>query len=186
MKIRTARADDARSLLQIYAPYVKNTAISFEYDVPTEEEFRRRITDTLTSYPYLVAEENGKQLGYAYASVYHGRRAYMHSVELSVYVDENRHGEGIGRALYTELESLLTRQNVFNLYACITHAEEENDPYVTSGSVLFHEKMGYNLCGDMHCCGYKFGRWYGTVWMEKVIAGRPETPQDFIPFTNLD
>lgn len=184
MKIRTALPEDAKALLDIYAPYVRDTAITFEYDVPEETEFRKRILQTLKEYPYLVAEENGEILGYAYASRFHGREAYRHVAEVSVYVKEGCHRKHIGSALYTELEKLLLRQNVFLLYACVTVPDRE-DPHVTDRSLLFHEKLGYKPVGKHELCGYKFGAWYSVMWLEKLLCTRPDKPSPFLPFSSL-
>lgn len=97
MDIRLAKPSDARSLLDIYAPYIEDTAITFEYEVPTIEDFANRIEKTLEKYPYLVAEEDGLILGYAYASTYYARAAYDWAVELSVYVSQDARGIGVGR-----------------------------------------------------------------------------------------
>ena len=107
MNIRLARPSDASTLLAIYAPYVENTAITFEYEVPTIEDFANRIEKTLEKYPYLVAEEDGLILGYAYASTYYARAAYDWAVELSVYVSQDARGKGVGSKLYDKLEDLL-------------------------------------------------------------------------------
>lgn len=183
MIIRTASLHDAPQLLGIYAPYVKNTAITFEYDVPDEKEFAGRIENTLKEYPYLVAEEeNGRIIGYAYAGMFRHRAAYKHSVEMSIYLDGEYRGQGIGRQLYQKLEQLLLQQNIYVLYACITTTEREQDAHLTPDSIFFHRKMGYTLAGTHHHCGYKFGKWYSMIWMEKSICERPEHPQPFIPF----
>ena len=185
MEIRVATEQDAEAIRNIYAPYVEKTAITFEYDVPSVEEFRHRIATTLREYPYLVAIEDGEVVGYAYAGPFYGRAAYKHSAEVSVYVSENQRGHGTGKLLYQQLESALASQNVFVLYACITAAECEGDPYVTDGSLRFHEKMGYRLTGKHNQCGYKLGRWYSVVWMEKSMADRPAVPEPFVPFPAL-
>jgi len=183
MEIIVATPGHAEGLLAVYAPYVRNTAVTFEYDVPDPGVFRRRIADTLRAYPYLVAIDSGKILGYAYAAPFHGRPAYQHSVETSIYLDSRCRRQGIGRLLYRELEARLLRQNVFVLYACITCTDRENDAHLTDGSVRFHEKMGYTLVGEHHLCGYKFDKWYSVCWMEKTIGERPEKPEPFIPFS---
>ena len=182
MKIRQARPEDAKDILNIYAPYVRETAISFEYEVPDEDEFRRRIQDTLRKYPYLVSEEDGRVTGYAYAGSFKWREAYKHSSEVSIYIARDQRGKGIGRALYEELERLLLKQNVFVLYACITEAYEDCDPYLNDDSIRFHEKMGFRLCGRHTRCGYKFDRWYNMIWMEKVSSDLPDHPDEFIPY----
>ena len=119
IQIRTATETDAEKLLEIYAPYVKNTAITFEYEVPSVEEFRDRIYNTLKRYPYLVAEVEGTIYGYAYVSPFHERAAYDWAVETSIYVDQNKKGMGIGKKLYETLEKILKKQNILNLNACI-------------------------------------------------------------------
>ena len=117
LRIRMAVPEDAGTLLKIYEPYVKNTCITFEYQVPSVEEFTQRIRETLKKYPYLIAEQNGEILGYAYASPFKGRPAYDWAVETTVYLKVNVRGNGIGRQLYTALEDILRRQNITNANA---------------------------------------------------------------------
>lgn len=167
--IRTATLSDAQALLNIYAPYVEHTAITFEYDVPSVEEFAFRIKNTLQKYPYLVAEKNGRLLGYAYASPFHERPAYDWAVETSIYVDQNIKHQGIGRRLHDALEDALRSQGILNMNACIAYPPEE-DEYLDRNSVEFHTHMGYRLVGEFYKCGYKFHRWYNMVWMEKLIG----------------
>lgn len=169
MTIRTATIADASRLLEIYAYYVKNTAISFEYDVPSLEEFRNRIAGTLKKYPYLAIEEDGIIRGYAYAGAFKARAAYAHSCEVSIYVDHSAKGRGYGRALYEALEQELKGIGILNLYACIGDPEVE-DEYLTRNSEQFHQYMGFTKVGTFHKCGYKFGRWYNMIWMEKIIG----------------
>ncbi len=176
--IRTATPDDAAALAAIYRPYVEGTAITFEYEAPTEEEFRSRIAHTLERYPYLVAEEKddpANLLGYAYAGVYHGRAACSWSVETSIYVDKAERKRGIGRALHAALEEELRAMGIQNMYACITALPEDrtDDPYLTDASIRFHERLGYELCARFHKCGYKFGQWYDVVWMEHMLGSHP-------------
>lgn len=167
--IRTATLSDAQALLNIYSPYVEHTAITFEYDVPSVEEFASRIKNTLQKYPYLVAEKNGRLLGYAYASPFHERPAYDWAVETSIYVDQNIKHQGIGRRLHDALEDALRSQGILNMNACIAYPPEE-DEYLDKNSVEFHTHMGYRLVGEFYKCGYKFHRWYNMVWMEKLIG----------------
>ena len=167
--IRTAILSDAQALLNIYSPYVEHTAITFEYDVPSVEEFASRIKNTLQKYPYLVAEKNGRLLGYAYASPFHERPAYDWAVETSIYVDQNIKHQGIGRRLHDALEDALRSQGILNMNACIAYPPEE-DEYLDKNSVEFHTHMGYRLVGEFYKCGYKFHRWYNMVWMEKLIG----------------
>lgn len=167
--IRIAKPEDAEELLSIYAPYVEWTAITFEYTVPTVEEFRERLYNTLKKYPYLVAEQNGEILGYAYAGPFKAKAAYAWSVETSIYVKAGERRRGLGRLLYEALERQLKKQGILNLYACIAYPEIE-DEYLTEDSVHFHKKMGYRMIGTFYQCGYKFHRWYHMVWMEKMIG----------------
>lgn len=183
MNIRTATPDDAEAILSIYGPYIEKTAITFEYAVPSVEEFRKRIENTLEKYPYLVMEEEGLIIGYAYASQFHTRRAFIYGSELSVYVDVNHKKRGVGKALYDEITRILLKQNVLRLYACIAVTGDENDPYLTNASVDFHEKEGFLLTARHQNAGYKFGRWYDIVWMEKVIGDYVDKPKQFIPFS---
>ncbi|MCQ2429839.1 MAG: N-acetyltransferase family protein [Clostridia bacterium] len=166
-----ASPSDAEELLAIYAPYVENTAISYEYVPPTAEEFRRRIEKVLTAYPYLTVREDGHILGYAYASRFKERKAYDRSVELSVYVRADCRGRGIGRMLYTEMEKRLPACGVTNLYACIAvpSLEKGPDEYASYDSVKFHTAMGYAMVGRFAGCACKFGRVYDMVFMEKRI-----------------
>ena len=167
--IRAAAPEDAKDLLEIYAPYVTDTAVTYEYTVPTSEEFASRISHTLERYPYLVAEEDGEILGYAYAGAFHPRAAYAWDVEMSIYIKKDHKHSGIGRALYEALENITRYLRVLNVYACIACPEKE-DEYLTKDSIRFHEHMGYRIVAEFRECAYKFGRWYGMVWMEKRIG----------------
>lgn len=185
MTIRQATEADAEALVAIYAPYITDTAITFENDIPSTEEFRGRIRAIAKEYPYPVIEEDGAILGYAYASCFHAREAYRHSVETSIYLRQDMRGRGLGCVLYEALEKALYRQNVYTLYACITRADDEHDPYVTNASIRFHERNGYKLIGSHDLSGYKFDRWYSIVWMEKVMRERAGHPDPFIPYEKL-
>ena len=145
--IRTVSPNDAAALLAIYAPYVQETAITFEYEVPSTEEFARRITHTLKKYPYLVAEKDHTILGYAYAGPFHERAAYDWAVETSIYVDQNLKHSGIGGLLHDALENALKKQGILNMNACIACTPTE-DPHLNNNSVEFHTHMGYRLVGE--------------------------------------
>lgn len=168
-KIRVATIEDAEKLLEIYAPYVEKTAITFEYEVPSVEEFAGRIRHVLEKYPYLVAERGGEIVGYAYVGEFKSRAAYDWAVETTVYVKDDQKKTGIGKDLYLALEKILKEQNILNLNACIGYPEVE-DEHLTKNSVQFHEHLGYRFVGEFVKCGYKFGRWYNMVWMEKHIG----------------
>ena len=182
--IRPVSAADAEQLAEIYAPYVKNTAITFEYDAPSAGEFTRRISHTLETYPYLAAEAEGKILGYGYAGPLKERAAYDRSCEMSIYIRQDQKRRGIGRVLYGTLEECLKAQNILNLYACISYPEKE-DEYLSLDSVWFHEHMGYRLIGRFHQCGYKFGRWYDMIWMEKFIGDHIDKPLEVKKYPEL-
>lgn len=182
--IRTATPADASALLAIYAPYITDTAVSFEYDVPSVEEFADRIRETLKKYPYLAAEVNGQIVGYCYVGIMHGRQAYDWTVETSIYVDQNYKRMGIGQKLHDALEQSLSAMGILNLYACIAFPIGE-DPYLTEDSVHFHEHLGYQRTAHFHKCGYKFHRWYDIVWMEKMIGEHLENQPAIRPFPEL-
>ncbi len=165
---RLAKIGDAAELVSLYAPYVRETAITFEYDVPTVSEFSKRVRKALSQFPYLVAEKDGKILGYAYAGAFHPRKAYAWCAELSVYVVQDAHGGGLGKSLVMQLETILKRQGYCNAYACVAVPRGE-DPYLDTNSLDFHTHIGYETIGRFHRCGCKFGRWYDMVWMEKYL-----------------
>ena len=173
IEIRTANVDDAEAILEIYAYYVKETAIAFECDVPTVDEFKTRIERILKKYPYFVAIRNEKIIGYAYAGAFVGRAAYDWSAEMTIYIAADEKRQGLGKRLYETLENALAKMGITNLYACIGYPEVE-DEYLTANSAQFHEHMGYVKCGEFHRCGYKFGRWYHMIWMEKIIGEHRE------------
>ncbi len=159
IEIRSAQIEDAADLVAIYAPYVEQTAITFETQVPTVAEFANRIEQTLEKFPYLVAAEEGQVLGYAYASTYKARAAYEWTVELSVYVQQEARGKGIGQQLYTALEEELEAHGFKNFLACITLPNPE--------SIAFHEKNDYKQVAHFRKVGYKFGAWHDIVWYQK-------------------
>ena len=161
--IRPVSTADSQALLDIYRPYVEYTAITFEYEVPSIQEFEKRISKTLEIYPYLVAEENGQVLGYAYASTYYARTAYDWTTELSIYVAKEARGQGIGSALYTALEEELQARGYLRFLACIAVPNE--------ASISMHEKRGYVQVAHFPKIGYKFNKWHDIVWMQKTIDG---------------
>ena len=182
--LRTAVPQDAEALLAIYTPYVRETAITFEWEVPTVQEFAARMAKVLERYPYLVAEQDGVLLGYAYASAFHPRAAYGWSVETSIYVDQSKKRRGTGSQLYAKLEQVLKAQGVLNLDACIAYPARE-DEYLTRDSVAFHHKLGYHIVGHFCSCGCKFGRWYDMVWMEKQIGEHLTQPPAIQTFSQV-
>lgn len=178
ISIRPATPKDASFLLAIYAPYVEKTVITFEYEVPTPEDFRERIQHTLKQYPYLVAEIDNCICGYAYASPFKTRAAYRWSAETSIYVREDTQRMGVGQALYQALETYLARQNVCNLCACIAHPNPASE--------AFHEQFGYKTVAHFHKSGYKNRKWIDMIWMEKELLPHSIPPLPFIPFPELE
>ncbi|MBQ2879076.1 MAG: N-acetyltransferase [Anaerotignum sp.] len=176
--IRPVTEADAAELVAIYAPYVLETAVTYEYEVPSAEEFRGRIENTTKNYPYLAAEEEGIILGYAYASAFHPRAAFRWSAEATVYLKKEAHGRGIGRMLYKKLEDELRKQNVQTVIALIADPNPE--------SVAFHEKMGYRIAGRLTNCAYKLGEWRGMYYMEKFLGDHEGMPKDFIPYPEIE
>ena len=170
MSVRHATVQDVPRILEIYAPYVQNTAISFEYAVPTLEEFTQRFLGITAQFPWLVWEENGAILGYAYGSLPFERTAFQWSAEASIYLCPEAQGKGIGRKLYAALEKILKAQGYKKVYAIITTA---NAP-----SVAFHEAVGYRHTATMPNCGYKLGNWHGIVWMEKDLNNWDVPPRE--------
>lgn len=182
--IRIATPEDTEQLLQIYAPYVTDTAISFEYDVPSVTAFKNRVTNTLQKYPWLVAEQDGRIVGYTYAGPFIARAAYGWNVETTIYLQQDKKRTGIGRVLYEALEKALTLQNILTANACIGYPETE-DEYLTLNSIQFHEHLGYQMVGIFHQCGYKFNRWYHMAWMEKHLGVHTDNPPAVIPFPQI-
>ena len=175
--LRKATTEDGAALAAIYKYYVEETAVPFEYIAPSAEEFSQRIAHKTEKYPFLVAEEDGKPIGYAYASEYRERAAYSWDVETSVYVDTAHQGHGIGKRLYGALEEILKLQGVVNLYACIT--------YPNTYSVAMHEAFGFDYIGRFHSAGFKFGVWRDVSWFEKQISF-PSEPAPVIPYPELN
>lgn len=161
MSIRMATEQDVAQILEIYAPYILGSAATFEYSVPTLEAFTRRFQTITQQFPWLVWEEDGKILGYAYGSAPFERAAFQWCAESSVYLHPDAQGKGIGKALYAQLEKLLTLQGYKKTYAIITTENE--------ASLAFHRAVGYTHTAALPGCGFKFGRWYGVTWMEKPL-----------------
>ena len=166
MEFRLASTEDAPELLEIYKPYVEKTAITFEYEVPSLEEFANRLNTISASFPYIVAIQEGQIIAYAYAGRYKDRKAYDWVCELSIYVDENQRHHGVGSQLYMKLMELLKGLNYQRAYACIT--------YPNYASISFHQRLGFNLLGIFEKSGYKFEQWHGIAWMDKVLQESDE------------
>ena len=178
VSIRRATPEDASALVAIYAPYVLNTTITCEYDVPSTEEFRARIERTLAAgYPYLVAEADDVPIGYAYVGALNSRRAYDWSVETSIYLAQDERGRGTGRKLHDALKACVAAMGMTNMCALIAVPHDADDEYLTHNSQDFHAHMGYRLVGTFDRCAQKFGRWYDMCWMELTLRERePNMP----------
>ena len=176
MGIRMATAADTAELLAIYGQYI-NTSITCEYTLPSEETFSARITGILAEYPYLVWQEEGKILGYAYAHRHMERAAYQWNAELSVYLDRAARGRGLGRRLYGALMELLTMQGILTAHALVT---SPNPP-----SQALHEAMGFSLLAVHRLAGFKAGAWHDVLWYEKVLSPRAPDPVSPVPWSVL-
>jgi len=168
INIRLATAKDSARFLEIYGPFVQNTVVSFEYTVPEEAEFAKRVNSVLEKLPWLVCEIDGIIVGYTYASMHKARAAYQWSVDTSVYIDPAHHGKHIGTALYTALFDLLKVQGYINVYAGLAL------PNIKSEGL--HKSLGFVPVGVFHHVGYKLGAWHDTKMLELELAGLPEKP----------
>ena len=171
--IESAVPEDAEELLAIYDHYVRDTAITFEYETPTAAEFRRRIENTLRRFPYLVLRQDGRI------------QAYDWCCETTIYLRRGATKCGMGRALYEALEKALGQMGILNLYAVVACPEEQEDEYLTRNSLDFHRHLGFEQAGLCHRCGYKFGRWYNVAYMEKIIGTHSGDQRPVTPFPEL-
>ena len=175
--VRFASEADARDLLAIYAPYI-DTPVTFEYTCPTAEEFAGRIRDIRAMYPYLVLEQDGRPIGYAYAHRARERAAYDWCVELSVYLDRAHTGQGLGRRLYGLLIDLLALQGIKTVMGCVTAPNPASE--------ALHAALGFRLAGTSPNAGYKCGQWHHVLWYEKALAPYDVPPPPVLPADRLD
>jgi phosphinothricin acetyltransferase len=166
--IRLAVDRDAGAIADIYAPFVESSAISFETEVPSAEEIRRRVQETTATYPWLVCVCGDTVAGYAYATKHRVRAAYQWSVETSVYVQGSFRRAGVGRGLYTSLFSILAAQGFVNAYAGITLPNDS--------SVALHEAVGFRPVGVYRKIGYKTGAWHDVGWWHIAVQPLPSSP----------
>lgn len=176
--IRLATPRDAEKMLEIYAPYVRETAVTFEYEVPSVEEFRRRVESTLPRYPWLAAEEDGLLLGYAYAGQYRSRAAFQWDAEGSIYLRPEAQGTGLAAPLYRCLIRLVKAQGVRNFYGCITHPNPASEG--------FHRKLGFSDLAVFPRAGYKLGQWRDVLWNHLSLGETEEPPEPFRPFGEME
>lgn len=175
---RLAKEDDAKEILAIYASYINIDNITFEYEVPNIIEFRQRIAKVITKYPYIVALYQGKIVGYTYAFTFRDRIAYNWGLETSIYLTPEVKGQKLGKKLYTKLEQILKIQHITNLVASITYPNPQ--------SIAFHEKMGYKKIAHFTKCGYKQGKWYDMIFMEKFINKHESPAKEIIYIEDID
>lgn len=176
MNIRFANETDASALLAIYGPYIR-TSITFETVPPTVAEFAGRIRDISQIYPYIVCEEGGSIVGYAYAHRVRERAAYDWMAELSIYLDPSYTHRGLGAKLYSLLMDLLRLQGMKTVMGCVTV------PNPTS--VALHEKLGFRHVGTSYSAGYKDGQWHDVAWFEKPLASYDVPPAPLLPFGDV-
>ena len=174
LEIRRAEPEDAAELLSIYAPYVKESWVTFECVPPTVEEFRRRMEEFSRHYPYLVCCRAGEILGYAYAHRQAERAAYQWNAELSVYLDRSCTSRGLGRRLYGALIDILRLQGIRTVYGCVTVPNEKSEG--------LHQALGFRRLGTNRSTGYKCGAWRDVAWFEKPIAPYDQDPIPLLPF----
>lgn len=179
MRIRVASLEaDAARVAEIYAPYVSDSVVSFEEVPPTSGEMADRMRSTLAWTPWLVAAaDDGRVIGYGYASRHHDRAGYRWSVDISVYVDGEWQRRGVGRALYGELMPILRRQGFVNVYAGIA--------LPNPASVALHESLGMTLVGVYEKVGFKLGQWPSVAWYGMQLMDPPSDPHEPIPFPEL-
>lgn len=176
--LRLATTSDAAALLEIYAPFVSATSITFETTIPGNEAFASRISHYLDFCPWLVCEVAGKVAGYAYASRYREREAYQWSVECSVYIHPSYLRNGLASTLYTALFAILQRQGFRNVYAVINLPNDR--------SVALHERMGFRHFATYEQVGYKLGQWKNVGWWRLVLNDFDAVPDAPVPFNELN
>ncbi len=176
--IRVAKPSDAASILEIYTPYILNTAITFETEIPSLENIEHRIITYQESWPWLTYEVDGTIAGYAYATKHRERAAYQWCVESSVYVSDNFQQKGIAQALYTALFEILKYQGCRNVYAGITLPNDK--------STSFHKKFGFSKIAEYKNIGYKLGLWNTVSWWELKVNEYSDNPTPPMKFSDMD
>ena len=169
-QIRSIEVTDAQAVCDIYAPFVSDSATSFEAIAPDTSEMERRIGEITPKHPWLVFEGDSSVLGYAYACTHRTRHAYQWSADVSVYIHEGARNRRVGQALYTALFHLLRRQGYFNAYAGIT--------LPNPASVRLHESLGFSRIGVYTRTGFKFGKWHDVLWLQLRLSEESGSPHD--------
>lgn len=177
-KIEFATLDDTKDILDIYAPYILNTSITFEYEVPSIEEFKNRIKKVTSYYPWLVYKVDEKIVAYAYASQYKERAAFMWDTEVSIYISPNYQGRGIAKILYRCLFDLLWLQGFYNIYALISVPNEK--------SIALHDSFGFELVGTYINTGFKLNHWCNLASLVKKLREAKEKPEPTVNIHDID
>lgn len=177
-QIRLATPNDSAGILEIYAPYIANTSFTFETEVPSLEDFQKRISDYLINWPWLVCEIDGVIAGYAYGAKYRERVAYQWCVESSIYIHDDFLKQGVGKALYTALIEIFKMQGYRNVYAVINLPNDR--------SVKFHESCGFTYFATYEKVGYKLGQWKNVGWWQLSINEYGMEPEPPINFFQID
>lgn len=177
MRIRFAKEKDAAALLEIYKQYI-DTTVTFEYELPSKEEFQRRICEYSKEYPYFICTENGRCVGYVYAHRAQERAAFQWNAELSIYLDKNYHGKGVGRILYEMMFEILALQGIKTVYGLVTTPNPK--------STKLHEGTGFQLAGTYHNTGFKANQWCDLLLYEKQIGEYDDKPTPMIPICKMD
>jgi phosphinothricin acetyltransferase len=178
IKLRLASSADADGVLSIYTPYVEETNVTFDYDVEEAKVFCQKIDEMLTEFPWIIAEHDGKIIGYAYAKRHRDRAAYNWCAESSIYVHQDFQGKGLAKLLYEALLDILKSQNTINVYAGIAQPNES--------STMFHVKMGFTPVGVYKRVGFKNNQWHDVLWVHKILTKHVDIPENFIPFQDED
>lgn len=168
MKIRLAHSNDCKDILAIYKYYVLNTAITFEYEVPSIAELEGRMKNIQVKYPYLVAEMDNRIVGYAYASDFRYRAAYQWSPESTIYIDKDFNGKGLGKLLYQKLFDVLRLQGFYNVFGGVALPND--------ASVALHRRLGFKEIGTYENIGYKFEKWHSTQWFQLMLKEHDTNP----------
>lgn len=176
--LRLATPADAAGILAIYEPYIRETSITFETEVPRIDEFADRISTYLENYPWLVFESDGRIAGYAYAARHRERTSYQWSLECSVYVDAAHFRSGVARLLYAALFAILKKQGFTTIYAVINLPNPQ--------SVAFHERLGFSYFATYEKVGYKLGQWKNVGWWRLELNEFVLEPAAPIKFSDLD
>ncbi|WMJ84772.1 GNAT family N-acetyltransferase [Oscillospiraceae bacterium LTW-04] len=176
--LRMASVADAQSLLNIYAPYIKSTAVTSEEEVPSLNEFKNRITEALIKHPYIVCVIDDQIVGYAYGHSYRNRSSYRWGAELSVYVSNNCKSSSVGVALYSALIAILRLQGYQTVFGIVI--------LPNLSSQRLHEYLGFSDKGVLTNACSKLGNWHDILTYEKHIGTFPANPPEIVPVTNLD